>query len=135
MVYHSISKYWIKALVSYCLESGLGGCVNGASSELAEKFAQNRLFGRGEDGELSGDGFDNLGKELRNETPSLVSQVNGDEAAIFRAAFAAHMAIALQIVDDEGEVAGALEELGSEFRRADRAAMEQDFQHTELGHR
>ena len=84
-------------------------------------------------GEFAGDGGGDLREEVFDEGAAWAGEVDADKAAISGVALAADVAVALQVVHHEGEVGGALENLGGELGLAERAAVKEGFEHAELG--
>jgi hypothetical protein len=107
--------------------------AGGGMVRRAGRAAKPRPDGLRVRGEVAGEGGGDLGEEIFDEGAAGAGEVDADEAAIGGVALAADVAVALQVVHHEGEVGGALEDLGGELGLAEGAAVEEGFEHAELG--
>ena len=89
------------------------------------------LFGS-EGAHLSGDHGGYLGEDAADSELAGGGEVQGDHAAVFALALAAHETALFEVIEDEGHVAGGFEEPGAEFALAERAEVVERFQHAEL---
>lgn len=101
----------------------------------AELFAQppeGFLFGGGERAHFVGDDGGLVGEDLCDEGFTGGGEGEGDFAPVFGVSDALNQPLFLEVVEDKGDVAGGLEQLGADLPRAQRAEMVKGFEDAEL---
>lgn len=90
-------------------------------------------FGRRESVHLTRDIGHYFGKKRGDEAVPFISQTDDYKPAIRRVAFAENKAGLLKVIDDQGKIAPAFEELLGQLTLAERTEMIEGFKNAELG--
>ena len=101
----------------------------------AETFAdpgEGELIAAGKDREFARQAGGDLWEEYADEAATLGRELDFDEAAVGGIAGARDEAVALEVVDDESEVAAALEQFGGELGLEERPEVVEGFEGGEL---
>lgn len=86
----------------------------------------------GERAHLIGDDGGLAGEDIGDEALSGRGEAEGDFTPVNRVADSLHQALLLEVVEDQGDVAGGFEQLGADLPLAKRAEMMEGFEDAEL---
>ncbi len=103
-----------------------------ADAETFADLGKGELIAAGEDREFARQAGGDFWEECADEAAALGRELDFDEAAVGGIAGARDEAVALEVVDDEGEVAAALEQFGGELGLEERPEVVEGFEGGEL---